>query len=110
VIDLATKMVTGWQLSSHMRTSLVTDALTMAISHGHLAPGAAVFHSDRGAVNTPPASSRGSARPVGAGLRQILRTRYACGVVTGQGSQQRTGFQGVTVIPAGVSLNAKNLI
>ena len=51
VIDLATRMVTGWQLASHMRTSLVTDALTMAISHGHVAPGA-VFHSDRGAQYT----------------------------------------------------------
>jgi putative transposase len=51
VIDLATRMVTGWQLASHMRTSLVTDALAMAISHGHAAPGA-VFHSDRGAQYT----------------------------------------------------------
>jgi transposase InsO family protein len=51
VIDLATRMVTGWQLASHMRTSLVTDALTMAISHGHIQPGA-VFHSDRGAQYT----------------------------------------------------------
>jgi putative transposase len=51
VIDLATRMVTGWQLASHMRTSLVTDALAMAISHGHLAPGA-VFHSDRGTQYT----------------------------------------------------------
>ena len=51
VIDLATRMVTGWQLASHMRTSLVTDALAMAITHGHAAPGA-VFHSDRGAQYT----------------------------------------------------------
>ena len=48
VIDLATRMVTGWQLAEHMRTSLVTDALQMAITHGHAAPGA-IFHSDRGA-------------------------------------------------------------
>jgi putative transposase len=41
-------MVTGWQLATHMRTSLVTGALAMAITHGHAAPGA-VFHSDRGA-------------------------------------------------------------
>ncbi len=47
VIDLATKMVTGWQLAEHMRTSLVTDALAMAITHGHVQPGA-IFHSDRG--------------------------------------------------------------
>jgi transposase InsO family protein len=38
--------VTGWQLASHMRTSLVTDALAMAVSHGHIQQGA-VFHSDR---------------------------------------------------------------
>jgi putative transposase len=48
VIDLATRMVTGWQLATHMRTSLVTDALAMAITHGHGAPGA-IFHSDKGA-------------------------------------------------------------
>jgi putative transposase len=42
VIDLATKMVTGWQLAEHMRTSLVTDALAMAISGGHVQPGAGV--------------------------------------------------------------------
>jgi putative transposase len=51
VIDLATRMVTGWQLASHMRTSLVTDALAMAVTHGHLDPGA-VFHSDKGAQYT----------------------------------------------------------
>jgi putative transposase len=51
VIELATKMVTGWQLADHMRTSLVTDALAMAITHGHAAPGA-IFHSDRGAQYT----------------------------------------------------------
>ena len=51
VIDLATRMVTGWQLAEHMRTSLITDALQMAITHGHVRPGA-VFHSDRGTQYT----------------------------------------------------------
>jgi putative transposase len=51
VIDLATRMVTGWQLAEHMRTSLITDALAMAITHGHVQPGA-IFHSDRGAQYT----------------------------------------------------------
>jgi putative transposase len=51
VIDLAIRMVTGWQLASHMRTSLVTDALAMAITHGRVAPGA-VFHSDKGTQYT----------------------------------------------------------
>jgi transposase InsO family protein len=51
VIDLATRMVIGWQLADHMRTSLVVDALAMALTHGHVQP-EAVFHSDRGAQYT----------------------------------------------------------
>jgi len=51
VIDLATRMVVGWQLAEHLRTSLVTDALAMAIAAGHAPPGA-VFHSDRGCQYT----------------------------------------------------------
>lgn len=51
VIDLATRMVIGWQLADHMRTSLVVDALEMAVVHGHVRAGA-VFHSDRGAQYT----------------------------------------------------------
>jgi putative transposase len=51
VIDLATRMVVGWQLADHMCTSLVTDALTMAIDGGHVAPDA-IFHSDRGTQYT----------------------------------------------------------
>jgi len=48
VIDLATRMVVGWQLAAHMRTSLVTEALDMAIGAGHAPPGA-IFPSDKGA-------------------------------------------------------------
>jgi putative transposase len=51
VIDLATRMVVGWQLAQHMRTSLVTDALAMAITGGH-APAGVIFHSDRGCQYT----------------------------------------------------------
>jgi putative transposase len=51
VIDLATRMVVGWQLTTHMRASLVTDALQMAITGGYVAPDA-IFHSDRGAQYT----------------------------------------------------------
>jgi putative transposase len=51
VIDLATRMVVGWQMAQHMRTSLVVDALDMARTHRHLAAGA-VFHSDRGCQYT----------------------------------------------------------
>jgi transposase InsO family protein len=51
VIDLATRMVIGWQLASHMRTSLVTDALQMGIDAGLVADNT-IFHSDRGAQYT----------------------------------------------------------
>jgi transposase InsO family protein len=51
VIDLATRMVLGWQLASHLRTSLVTDALQMALDSGHVHD-QAIFHSDRGTQYT----------------------------------------------------------
>ncbi len=51
VIDLATRMVVGWQLADHMRTSLIVDALTMAIDAGRIERDA-IFHSDRGAQYT----------------------------------------------------------
>jgi putative transposase len=51
VIDLATRMVVGWQLATHMRASLVLDALEMAITGGHVQP-AAIFHSDKGCQYT----------------------------------------------------------
>lgn len=54
VIELATRMVTGWQLVTHMPISLVTDALTMALTHGHVKPGA-IFQ----ATAAPSLGSRG---------------------------------------------------
>jgi putative transposase len=51
VIDLATRMVVGWQLAAHMRTSLIIDALQMGIDAGHVRP-EAIFHSDRGCQYT----------------------------------------------------------
>jgi putative transposase len=51
VIDLATRMVVGWQMADHIRTSLVVDALDMARTHGQLAAGA-LFHSDKGCQYT----------------------------------------------------------
>src|SRR5690625_3043911 len=51
IIDLATRMVIGWQLAEHMRTSLVIDALDMARTHGRIADDALV-HSDHGTQYT----------------------------------------------------------
>jgi transposase InsO family protein len=51
VIDLCTRMVVGWSMAEHMRTSLVVSALKMAKRLGYVALGA-IFHSDRGSQYT----------------------------------------------------------
>lgn len=51
IIDLATRMVVGWQLAEHMRTSLVLNALEMARTHGRIADDA-LLHSDHGTQYT----------------------------------------------------------
>lgn len=48
VLDCFSKMVVGYAMADHMRTSLVTDALAMAARNGHLRRDLTVFHSDRG--------------------------------------------------------------
>ena len=53
VLDAFSRRVVGWQLAGHMRTTLVLDALRMAL--GMRAPGAdveLVHHSDRGSQYT----------------------------------------------------------
>jgi putative transposase len=53
VIDVYSRMIVGWQLAGHMRTTLVLDALRMAL--GLRAPGAdvaLVHHSDAGSQYT----------------------------------------------------------
>lgn len=51
VIDCYSRMVVGWAMADHMRTSLVTDALDMARHNGDLVEGC-IFHSDRGSQYT----------------------------------------------------------
>lgn len=51
VIDLHSRKVVGWALDNHMRTSLVTDALDMAIAHRKPSR-RVIFHSDRGTQYT----------------------------------------------------------
>jgi putative transposase len=53
VIDVYSRMIVGWQLAGHMRTTLVLDALRMAL--GLRAPGAdfqLVAHTDHGSQYT----------------------------------------------------------
>ena len=51
VIDCYSKMVIGYAMADHMRTSLVTDALDMARQTINLNPDC-IFHSDRGSQYT----------------------------------------------------------
>lgn len=51
VIDCCTREVVGWSMATHMRTSLICDAITMATGRGGLQPNA-IFHSDRGSQYT----------------------------------------------------------
>ncbi len=51
VIDLYSRAIVGYAVADHMRTSLVTDALDMALAARTPVPGV-VFHSDRGTQYT----------------------------------------------------------
>ena len=51
VIDLHSRALVGWAIDDHMRTSLVTDALEMAIGN-RCPPSGVIFHSDRGTQYT----------------------------------------------------------
>ena len=47
VIDLYSRQVVGWSMANHMRTSLVNDALTMALFKRKPNEGL-LYHTDRG--------------------------------------------------------------
>lgn len=51
VIDLGSRRVVGYAMADHMRTGLVTDALTMALDRRRPPPGL-IFHADRGCQYT----------------------------------------------------------
>jgi hypothetical protein len=58
VIDAYSRRIVGWQLAGHMRTTLVLDALRMALGQrGYGADVALVHHSDRGSQGSTPAST-----------------------------------------------------
>jgi putative transposase len=51
VIDLFSRAIVGYAIADHMRASLVTEALDMAIANRQPAAGV-IFHSDRGTQYT----------------------------------------------------------
>lgn len=48
VLDLFSRRIVGWSLKPHMRSSLVEDAVRMALSQRRVEPWSLIFHSDRG--------------------------------------------------------------
>ena len=74
VIDLATKMVVGWQLGNRANAPLCIEALEMAHRNGHVQPDA-IFHSDRGCQYTSGSFNRCTAR---LGVRQSMGRTGVC--------------------------------
>jgi len=48
LLDAFSRRVIGWALDKHLRASLATEALAMAITARRPAPGSLIHHSDRG--------------------------------------------------------------
>ena len=53
VLDCCTKKVVGYAVADHMRTSLVCQAIDMAVRRCPVEKGVTIFHSDRGSQYTP---------------------------------------------------------
>lgn len=74
VIDLASRSVLGYAMGARQTHQLVTRALEMAISTGHVLPGA-IFHSDHGAQYR----SKKFARYCGKqGIHRSMGARFEC--------------------------------
>ncbi len=52
MLDCHTKQVVGYAMADHLRTSLITDALTLASTRMDIRPDVTIFHSDRGCQYT----------------------------------------------------------
>lgn len=74
VIDCCTKMVVGWSMADHMKTSLVSNAIDMAAGNIEIQPGA-IFHSDRGSQYT---SAEYRAKLTSMGIRSSMGRTGVC--------------------------------
>jgi transposase InsO family protein len=74
VIDLASRRIVGFAVADHMRTELISDALTMALGLRQPSPGL-IFHSDRGSQYT---SKEYRALLAAHGIRQSLSRPRQC--------------------------------
>ncbi len=74
VLDVWSRKIVGWAMESHLRTSLVTDALDMALEHRHPGHGV-IHHSDQGCQYT---SIEFGARCRNAGVRPSMGSVGDC--------------------------------
>ncbi len=74
VIDLASRRVIGWAMAEQMHTTLVSDALRMAVESRRPSPGL-IMHTDRGSQYT---SRAFTALLTGHGFRQSLSRPRQC--------------------------------
>jgi putative transposase len=73
VVDVFSRKVVGWSMENHMRTSLVLDALDMAIEQRK--PEGVIHHSDQGSQYTSVAFGK---RCKEAGVRSSMGSRGDC--------------------------------
>ena len=62
-LDCYSKKVVGYAMADHMRTELVTDALSMAARNLDFIEGVTIFHSDRGCQYTSADFAVATSRP-----------------------------------------------
>jgi putative transposase len=74
VIDLGSRRVVGWAMADHMRSTLVADALSMAVE-SRRPPAGLIFHSDRGSQYT---ARDFTAQLAGHAIRQSLSRPRQC--------------------------------
>lgn len=74
VIDCCTKMVIGWSMADHLKTSLITAAIDMAAANTHIQQGA-IFHSDRGSQYS---SEEYRTKLAGMGIRSSMGRTGVC--------------------------------
>lgn len=74
VIDLYSRKVVGYAVADHLRTSLITDALTNALATRKPPPGV-IFHSDRGCQYTSAEFAEFCTRN---GVRRSMGRRATC--------------------------------
>jgi putative transposase len=74
VQDADSRQIVGWSMATHMRASLVVDALKMALSRRRPAPGV-IHHSDQGSQGRQPRVRARRARGRDRGLDGLPRRR-----------------------------------